>query len=182
MLQIFYTGADSPFAKQTDPSKSLGGYVSKSLIPNSDFSNLFGEISQLAREKKSRNIRVIAIKNTSNIAKTGLSVYINPNTETDVKFQLGFQDPDDNLNECKDVCGEKVANQNALPHTIIMSDVEGVANKITLPDLDTGAYMILYITREIINGIQSYSYEQLLEQEENPLATFENPELIFEWD
>ena len=75
MIEIYYTGAAEALGAQKVPSDSLGGLVSGSKMPNDSFNNLFGEVSQLSRERLPRTIRVLAIRNTGAAALTGLKVY-----------------------------------------------------------------------------------------------------------
>lgn len=62
-MRFFYTGAQAFLGEQTNPSLSLGGYISKSIVPNSKLNNLFGSITPYTLEKGSDEYIMLALKN-----------------------------------------------------------------------------------------------------------------------
>lgn len=52
MLKLYYTGAQTWKNSQTLASKSLGGYISNTSVPNGLTNSLFGDIGELDLWKK----------------------------------------------------------------------------------------------------------------------------------
>ena len=63
MVNFLYTGSSEYFKEQTDPEKSLGGYCSKTIIPNR-VNNLFQDISYLTSRNETIECKAIVIHNT----------------------------------------------------------------------------------------------------------------------
>lgn len=63
MLKFFYTGASSWNNSQNQPSKSLGGYISNTTVPNGLINSLFSDLSEsdLYEEKIKKEIVGIAL-------------------------------------------------------------------------------------------------------------------------
>ena len=67
-MMLFLTGASSSLASsggtpQDDPMKSLGGYVSNSLVPNGTLNTLFDLISLKSIKNKTKETIAIALIN-----------------------------------------------------------------------------------------------------------------------
>lgn len=179
-LSIYYTGATQHQGKQEIPSSSLGGFISSSLIPNDALNNLFSEISTLALEKKIRQTRVIAIKNISNSTLTGLKVYLVHDEVTYTSYKVGFQIPD--IDMCDDICSEKLSKGDSIPQRVILVEAEGNPNALALPDLGTQEYLFIFISRSITQDVPSYTSDELIDQQEEPLEQTETTQLSFAWD
>jgi hypothetical protein len=63
-MRFLYTGASDFLREQSDPEQSIGGYVSKSTIPNR-INNLFSDISYLSQSNESEECKGIVIENNS---------------------------------------------------------------------------------------------------------------------
>lgn len=62
-LDFYYTVQTVADLQQPYPSKSIGGYISETKIPNDDFGNIFN-YSHYHRLRRRRQTRVLAIQNT----------------------------------------------------------------------------------------------------------------------
>lgn len=107
-MLLFLTGAQTSLAKsednpQTDPSRSLGGYISSSPVPNSALNSLFDTVSAYTIEKKGKETIAIALINKL------------PNTVKNI--QLKFVTPPDA------VATFKVAAVSVNPETYVMETI-----------------------------------------------------------
>lgn len=66
MIRFLYTGATENLGEQIDPERSLGGFVSKTIIPNRK-NNLFQDISYLTMRNETEEFRAIIIENKFNV-------------------------------------------------------------------------------------------------------------------
>ena len=64
MVRFLYTGSQESMGEQIDPERSLGGFASKSIIPNKK-NNLFPDISYLTIFNESEDYRAIIMENFS---------------------------------------------------------------------------------------------------------------------
>lgn len=76
-MQFFYTGAEFFNSVQTNIDKSLGGYLSSSLVPSQSMNNLFSDVSKTAKEQGIIETRAIVLKNTTGSTKTAVNLYHN---------------------------------------------------------------------------------------------------------
>lgn len=154
MFAFFNTGAPKYLADQFDSSKSLGGYISGTPIPNATLHNVFGDISQMTRANARKNEwRAIAIKNTGVTTKTIVQAYftlpvdVNNNPTNVCDFKIGFVSP--SADSCGDLQSELLPSMYSTPYTITVVSANGVGNALQLPDVDPGEYLVLYIERNL---------------------------------
>lgn len=145
-MQIFYSGADQPGTPQPDSSKSLGGYVSGSLLPNGRLSNIFPSISKSTVLKTQGDIRLIVLKNNDISAYSGIIIYTNV-AGSHIKLQLAAVAPA--IDGCGNPVFESVMDGNTLPYQATLSYQEGSGNPINVSTLAAGGYIGLWIYREI---------------------------------
>lgn len=90
MIWLYLTGAQGSIAKsaeqpQPDPTKSLGGFVSSTLVPNNSINSLFDIVSQLTIEKRlPETIAIGLINGDSDITDIELKII------TDNHYQCDF--------------------------------------------------------------------------------------------
>lgn len=162
---FFYTGAVKTDQIQTDISKSLGGWISSSIIPNSKLGNLFSGISQLLIENPKSQIKVIALKNL-----TGATQNVTIFTETPVDsysiFKIGIAQP-----MIDPVCGpffETLTSEDSLPYSTQVAEHEGLANGIVINSFANNAFLGLFIVRELKSTVPGYKGAEI------PCTTFES--------
>ena len=101
-MLLFLTGANSSLAKtsensQTDPSKSLGGFVSSTVVPNAAMNSLFDLISSYTLEKRQPECVAIALINKfENINATNVKLRIVTQPENEATFKVAAVTLDSN--------------------------------------------------------------------------------------
>ena len=181
-MKIFYTGAAQPGDKQVEPLKSLGGYIANTQVPNNLLSNVFPSISQLAIQKKRIEIRVLAIQNDSGVMYTGLTVYVDCPENPLSTYEIGFQVASLDSENCLTV--EEVPSAQADPYTVELVKADGPGAKITLPDLDVGNYIGIYIKRYLTDLATTPKSSLQYETEfidKTVAETDETIGLVFDW-
>lgn len=142
---LFYTGAFSNEAPQVSADKSLGGYVSSSLIPNGRLNNIFSQISKSTVINKKQEIRMIALKNTTGSSITNAKIYTNI-ADGSVKLKVAAVAP-------AIVNGvpvfESIQDSNSLPYQASLDLHEGEVNAINTGIILPNAIIGIWILREI---------------------------------
>lgn len=92
-MQLFLSGADLA-NYPSSPSKSLGGWISSSPLRNDDINNLFEDISILDIEQKTKQIKGLFLKNTTNATISNPNISIK--TLPGYKIELATVVPGEN--------------------------------------------------------------------------------------
>lgn len=146
---LYYTGAIQHNAIQEDPSKSLGGYISSSLVPNDVLNNLFGTIDYSTLVNQTKETRVIAFLNTTGGTINTFSIYTNTPIDSFSKLKVGLI-----LNEIDETCNipyfEQLPNRNSTPLYVQVIDAEGQENAIEINNVPVNNYVGIFLQREII--------------------------------
>ena len=144
MLELRYTGAKTSSETQYSPSKSIGGYVSTSKIPNDDFNNIFSEISILAKQNKKREARLIALKNitSSNVEDVIIAFSF---TSSDVTYRYGFVDPNSDTNG---EYFEKLNSGQELPTYATLNTIVS-GQQIEVGAIDANSSIGLWLIRDL---------------------------------
>lgn len=152
-MMFFYTGAVKNDQAQTDISKSLGGWISSSAIPNSKLGNLFSGISEMMIQNPNLQIRVVALKNLTGQTQN-ITIYTETPENSFSIFKIGVAQP-----MIDSVCGpyfEMLSSQDALPYSTEPVECEGLVNGITVNNFANNAFVGLFIVRELKNTIPGY--------------------------
>lgn len=146
---LYYTGAIQHLAIQTDPSKSLGGYISSSQIPNDVLGNLFPVIDNNTLENNLKHTRVIAYLNTFSNAIGSLRVYTNTPSSSFSKLKVGLI-----VSSVDSTCNipyfESLPSENATPFYVALQDAEGATNAVELNNILPNQYVGVFLQRELI--------------------------------
>lgn len=112
-MLYFLTGVNSSLTKggvsQPDPTKSLGGYISTTPVPNGEFNALFDLISSFTLEKRKRETMGIAIINKLDKPINNLTIKIVVKESNIASFKIAAVPIGD------DMAMEKIPNRYASP-------------------------------------------------------------------
>lgn len=113
-MMIYLTGANTSLAKsseaaQTDPAKSLGGYISSTPVPNGELNVLFDLISSFTLEKKKKETIALALVNKLDQAVNNVTLKVVVGNENLATFRVAAVKPDSSL------AMEHIANRYAEP-------------------------------------------------------------------
>jgi len=142
---LYFTGALDEGNTQTEPRLSIGNHVSGSIIPNAAINNLFGEISEYSLDKKVIEYRAVALKNTTNAAISLAQLfYDNISNNPIVNIRMAV------VTLQQDACGwymERLPSALSKPLYATFVDNRGIFNAITLPTINPGEYIGIWIER-----------------------------------
>lgn len=156
-FQFFYTGGQGI---QSDSSKSLGGYISTSLVGNQVNGNIWGDISQLTKATNKSEYRVIAIKNVGDTIATNLTLQINyprsddaSDSDNQIDFinilsgfiKVGYAIPAPD--QCGDLFSETLPTIYSKPLSIALTDAS--VQPLQLPNIAVGGYVCIYMQRTL---------------------------------
>ncbi len=144
-MRFLYTGADKFNVSQTDPSKSLGGFISSSIIPNDYLGNIFSEADKRSIDEKRIEVRCIAIHNNTASAITSNTLEIVLDDDSICNYRIGFQAVGED--DCDNKYFEQVINSQALPYEVTFSPIVS-EEVISLPDIAADSYLGMWLIRE----------------------------------
>ncbi len=171
-FSLLYTGGSKFNSSQLDSTKSLGGYISNTAIPNATLRNVFGDISSLTKATNRPEFRAIAIKSTAAPTKTLVKAYItNPQSGSPLAdsnvcdYQLGWASPA--ADACGDLSTELLSTIYATPFTVTnFQAAVGVGQALSLPNMDLNQYVVLYMKRilkaSFLNALTTQQYVDIM--------------------
>lgn len=145
-MLLFYTGPDQAGGVQKLPEKSLGGFVSSSIVPNSQFNNLFPKLSKSEVDRESQIIRVIALKNLTGATITGITIYPVLPVGSYIEISMGVAQPF--LDGCGNENYEQVS-EDSLPYMTTLNIYSQGTPLVFSQPLLANKSIGLFITRSI---------------------------------
>lgn len=188
MIRLYYTGAKSFLEEQRSPSKSLGGYISSSAIPNALINNLYADISYSNLQEGVQQLRVIALKNEGISTLVNVTAHIEHIVNKEgiidnmADFYIGYATP--KSDDCG-IYGEKVENEEAEPYQSELQKSSGELQKISLLNIEKDQFVLLYLQRRII--INELSEQEEIDairkayEEKTKTDRVENVQLVFNY-
>jgi len=144
-MQLYYTGAKTPEGVQINPELSLGGFKSSSLITNGNIGNLFQTITKFSISQNKKEIRMIALKNTSGANIAGLKIWTVSQRYSKIKIAAVAPAVDSKGVEFF----EQIGDQYSIPYQAILNPQEGEVNAVQIGTLQAGVTIGLWIQREL---------------------------------
>lgn len=151
-MELLYTGVTKEGLPQTDPTKSLGSFVSSSKIPNGSLDNLFSGVSYYSLLNNQDTFQVIGIvlKNTLGREAIDVNFWFETPVDSLYKYEVAFVTLSlDNL------CGyymERIQNSGSLPYMGTFISIDGEANKGSIGNLASNQMIGIWIKRSVINS------------------------------
>lgn len=124
---LYYTGANNTGEDQKDPSLSLGGKISGSVIPNGKLGTLFNIFNQKDIDEERTDCRCIAFKNFKN-SEIELSIKAFGGDYSDLL--IGIQEP---YEEKEELYFEKIEDGRSIPYTVMFEDFSENPGLIKIP-------------------------------------------------
>lgn len=178
---IFYY-TNSPEANQPQPvaSKSIGGFVSSSVVPNDVLNEVFSGISMNTEDNK--QYRLLALRNTMQTTAENLMLKFFLNEDAISSFEVALVAPA--TDKCGDFVFEQIASQYSKPFT---GDFTPIADGSVLSagDLEAGQVLGIWLCREFkVENNPAKSCEELCEDYDNQVVVEKEDELQLDvcWD
>lgn len=147
---LYYTGPNQP-NQPSNATKSLGGYISMTVPPNSIVSNLFPEITQGAIRGQKREVRLLALYNESGVIVNDIKIYTTTPIDSLFEYKIGVIAPAlDTV--CNKYYFELLNSPNQLPISPVLALHEGIGNAIDVASISSQGYVGLWISREYKPG------------------------------
>lgn len=166
MLDLFYTNANTPLGDQPNADFSIGGYVSKSKVPNDYLSNLFPALSQRQKQSLIRDTYMLALLN-SFTRDQDLIFDFSISTSTLCKYYIAFVSP--SLDDCDNAVFEKLSNSGNKPVYAQFEELTSVNLSFQM-QLRASNYLGIWFMREIDKTkVAIKSCDEILSQTANDL-------------
>lgn len=147
-MQLYYTTTTGYNAIQTNPSRSLGGFKSSTLVINDDFSNLFDDVSIMTVRDARPEYRAIILRNelVNQVRKVKLSIQNAPDSICRYKVAIEYLSAADKYGTKK---MSNVQSPQSRPFSAQFVDAsDGVVLDIA-ETLNSGQEVGIWICREI---------------------------------
>lgn len=145
-MRFYYTNAQQYLAQQKNPARSLGGFLSASVVPNNALENLFGEISIRGRQRGGVEYRCLALKNETPALISGARLYLTQPVAAGVQGDLNVAVTLPGVDNCGRVQYELIENGRTEPYYADFTRPDP-ATAILLPDLAPGATLAVWVRR-----------------------------------
>lgn len=176
-MQFFYTGADFFQGSQTNIEKSLGGFMSSSVVPNNSLNNIFSDVSSSAQYNGRVETKGVVLKNTTNATVTDVKLYQTYPTGVIVKLEWAF------VSLVGGQQMERIPSSIASPYTGTFVEPNGISGEITIvSSLPAGSAIGVWIRRTVLtpppqNAIPAAQLEAYL----NALSKQETTDVNLSW-
>lgn len=125
-MKILYSNSPKPNQMQTDPGKSLGGYLSSTPVLNGSLNNLFPSVSNQALNLKPFEVRMVGLYNESTInTHSGISLTFTIADDSIFKYYFSISTP--TVDDCGDLY-EILQNSQSLPYYSEFTEIESGVN------------------------------------------------------
>jgi hypothetical protein len=146
-MRLFYTGASADGESQTEPIKSIGGFVSVSKVPSGLEGSIFANPSQSEIRSGGVNYILLSLKNTTGGDLAGITIYYEQVDNALYTIEMGLISP------VVDSCGasiyEQQASNRAEPLEVTFTDAKDVGGAIAIASLLADAHIGVWIKRTI---------------------------------
>jgi len=162
IMRLFYTVSSKENDIQSKPNLSIGGYKSITPIPNSEFGNLFGDISMYTVRSNNQNQYIgLILNNETGKAIQDINIYFDYPSECYSSLKLAAVDLVKDAND--EYYMERVGTINSKPLYAEFFTADGVANEQNIGGLGIGEKLGLWIERifdlDTIKADQNNIYE-----------------------
>lgn len=147
-MKLYYTNPDGAGVSQSDPDKSLGGYISTTQLPSDLFGNLFSTISQYGINNDLRETKALMLQNDTGNTATSITLHFDNNSVdnfTAIEMAVVSISTDGN----GDAFIENIINMRAIPAAATFSANEGIGSAIAIPDMDDGNIVGIWVKRTL---------------------------------
>lgn len=189
-MQLYYSGALKANLPQIDPSKSLGGFVSSTLIGNGSLNNIFSAITKDTVRNLYLDCRLIVLKNTTGSTVTAINIYTTRGTYS-FDLTAGVAPA---INSCGDPVFESLQDGRSIPFQATLAAHEGSGAAIVVASLADQACIGIWIQRNLDPSQFSYidgltggtapdcpTLNTLLTAQAAQPTVYDNGQLIISW-
>lgn len=145
-MKLVYSNAITIETEQTNPTISLGGWMSNTPIPNSTVSNIFPPVSNFGLKNKKSDIRLICIWNNSSVNYLNTTVKFVLDEESLFTYEFALVTP--TLCDGKQKY-ELLADAGSIPFYATLSDVES-ETEYSVGEIIAGESIGIWIRRNYI--------------------------------
>lgn len=188
---LYYSGATSSGLDQNLPEKSLGGYISATIIQNGTLNNIFSTVSKVVVEKNQRDTRLIVLYNNSSSDIYNVKLWID-NTVDDNHNNIIAAAVSPAFDNCDNPYFEQIASTDALPYQATLAAHNGQGNAIEVGTVASGEYIGIWLSKTIktadfptcngdTNGTSDAAMTALQDSIDNPIVQ-DNSNLVINWD
>jgi len=149
-MKFYYTGAPEFNKVQPLASLSLGGFMSSSEIQNDVLNNIFGDVSELAKQNLTRKAILIALKNDAEDLAEDITLEFDATwTNLISQFSIAFVSP--KTDSCGDIFFDKINDSGALPY-VSFDVLSSINNSFNLGVMHKEKVIGIWLVRDLIKA------------------------------
>lgn len=140
-------------ASNSDPNASLGGTSSSVSVSSTAMNNLFDDVSETEAAAGDVEYRAVDLRNTGDATATVVRLYLSadtssPSTEIDIGIEASP------IGSTTSIADESIA-----PSGVSFAHYNS-SSKLSLPDINAGAYCRVWLRRTVTAGASNTSNDQ----------------------
>jgi hypothetical protein len=148
MIRLYYSGSEKAYEQQANATKSLGGFISNSLIGNSVLNSIF---SNLFASKDNRNeTKLIVLKNEGAAITTPLKIWIDHTqlvySEILISGVLPYTD------SCSNLKFENIPSADSLPTYAEFEKFDSDTNFLEIDSFANNSYIGIWLQRKVLSS------------------------------
>lgn len=156
-MKLFYTTVTGYDVEQPNTERSLGGYKSATAVVNSDFNNLFDELSVMSIKNGRDEYRAIIAVNDSDKTVENFKIKLQSSEGNICSFKIAAI-PLVDSNKYGQYFMENVSTQYSKPFRAEFVDMNGV-NEITIDTIPATGEVGVWFDRHIDKELATIQYE-----------------------
>lgn len=161
-MQLLYTGASSFQAQQTDPSLSLGGYISSSIMPNNGMNSIFSDISWQGAKDRKVEVRGLILQNLLGFDVTDVIFGYQYPTDPNFTLEVAFVTVNPNTPQLI----EKIPNGESSPYfaTFVEANIDpsaSVDNSVDIGPMANNTMIAIWFRRTILGMFTPPSFPDI---------------------
>lgn len=192
MLQIYYTISSGLGDVQKQPSLSLGGYKSSTIVKNAEYNNIFGEISIYTMLKNLKEYIGLILVNEGDVGASNIRLHFVYPEGCQTLWKVAATDMSQDVEGVELI--ERVATRTTKPFYATFYEADGEENAVDLGSLESGQSMGIWFERSLAvtdSGITQAEYDFNVENRltkvgnryvETPLDKLDTVTINIVWD
>jgi len=151
-MKLYYTSPTGSEAVQTKPQMSLGGYKSSTTLTNSQFENLFSDITNVTVQNFNQNQYVgLVLKNELGSDITGVKLWFEYLENSYSLFRVAAVDM--SIDASENLQMEHISDMYSKPLNGEFFEADTVDNAVDLGDLIADEQIGIWIERELLTDV-----------------------------
>ena len=189
-MVLLYSGAIAP-NEVSNPTQSIGGFISNTPVPNGMINNLFSEITRLTLRQNVNEYKLVVLQNTIGATVNNLKIWTEVQSSW-FSLEIAVVEPVLDTS-CNKYYFEQIPNISSPPYQATLTSHEGQNNAVNVGPFQNQKYLGIWVRRKLLQNrldmfTQNQNNQQCNDSSIQQLETLidnqlsqETFNLIFDW-